>query len=706
MSFHSTVSALGGNSSSACLNTAARVIGNLAVDAGNVAILRELGVVKELNHIIASHTADSDSKQSTLRSLRILCADAECREELKNADNLLALSACLKSEDDALVQATLQVVAVLTQDSDSDTIQLLCNHGAMPHVVRLSQHNKAKVWKEAINVILRCCKNSDGRVALGSSGGMETLVRFLEKTHPEDFVFREVTCALCMCCRDVISRQRLRDCGGLEQLIGMLSKAEFASMHGNLLSALICYYFDENTLKYMVKRLGLLRALTYQLQEMTGKAVHPDSSEQQVEMTREMEEVSGGGQLNDDECGVRESTDTESTESVKSLQEDVTSTSEEDAPHAPPTQSESDLDSESYSCVGSLEQDEVVSLPSDVSSASTAELPLSAEEQFSESDSLQSNLGDTELGLDNPLDQPAVATPTSPPAKRPKLQLDFDSSTPMPTNFIDSLLSSPIPYQSPQTIAEASPLPTELATTQETQVILLLSRVSHLRDCLLSLSSQDVLKSIISYYFSLDYPNVHVFKVLTRVFMNPHCFQDCLLARVPSTIYSYLSLPESISGLEQQPLALLRANLGSSPSSPWSSRQASPLYYCYSPIHFSPSVVPNSSPAHHPSSPTQATAKQSFYGMSWELLERLSKIAESPYGQGVLAHMLLRGEQREKQASSLAIPILCRYYGMCLYSCNNGHNLTSTSLQVSPCLPQAYAEFQRTAAAHWLCNSC
>ncbi len=716
------------------------MIGNLALDEANISVLRELGMVRKLNHVLTSHTADSGCKQSALRSLRILCSDTECQEELKTSDGLLALSACLNSEDEAIVLSALQVVVVLTQNSDPDTIQFLCSHGAIPHIVQLSGHQRRKVQRESMSVILRCCKNSDGRVALGSAGGMETLVKFLENTDPAEAMFSEVTCALCTCCRDVISRQRLRDCGGLGHLIEMLSKAEFASMHGNLLSALICYYFDENTLKFMVKRLGLLRALTYQLQEMARKAALalPGSPGQQaermdsgegdggevkgeeeeegceVERTGSRKEAGGEGKESDEEEGSKEerldsreeegegklSKEEEGgeTESISSPITDsepharpegkvVPSSSKDVFPHGSPlrsvsTESEpSYLDSESHSYGGSKGQEDVDSLSTDVGSASPVDLPLSSQDLSSESEtpqtsfdsaqnSLESNLDDTALDEVIPcysITQLAISEDsiaTSPPAKRPKLQLDFGMSTPMPANFIDSLLSSPNPYQSPQTLTETSPVPTELATTLETQVVLLLSRVSHLRDCLTNLASQDVLQDITGFYFSQDYPNIHVFKVLTRVFMNPHCFQDCLLARVPSTIYRHLSLPDAICCPEQQPSSVLATTApGSSPSSAWSSRPATPLSIsCYSPTHFSPVVTPDASRTHGPTttSPSHVNAEHMFYSMSWELLERLSKVAESPYGQGVLAHMLLRGERKERQASCLAIPILCR----------------------------------------------
>ena len=197
-----------------------------------------------------------------------------------------------------------------------------------------------------------------------------------------------------------------------------------------------------------------------------------------------------------------------------------------------------------------------------------------------------------------------------------------------------------------------SPLTADFGMSVDSQVVLLLSRVSHLRDCLTSLAVPDVLLAILDYFASQKPPNSHVFKVLTRVVTNPHCFQDCLTSLVPSRIYEHLSLPADMPCTPTEPClgglvspldipSPLSSHL--LPPSPQHRQQSflSPLY-CGSPLLFSDSCLV-------------------FHSMCRELLERLAKVAESPYGQGVLAHMLLRGEMREKHASCLALPLLCRY---------------------------------------------
>ena len=240
------------------LSTSSRVLANLALDKSNIGAVLEKGVSTKLTRTLMGEGADEGCKQSILRAIRLFGSSSDYREELKSTDGVIPIIDCLKSDNKDVALAALRTLETLTLDSDPDFVQLFCSNGAIPYIVKYCTCSETNVVASAVTALLSCAKNSDGRVALGSAGGIEALVSHLSSCDPSSAVFQEVTRALCSCCRDVLSRQRLRDCGGLGKLIEMLSKIDTASLHGDVLSALICYYFDENTLKFMVKRLGLL----------------------------------------------------------------------------------------------------------------------------------------------------------------------------------------------------------------------------------------------------------------------------------------------------------------------------------------------------------------------------------------------------------------------------------------------------------------
>lgn len=632
------------------LNTSSRVLANLALDESSIDVLLGEGVLAELSRTLVGDCVDEGCKQSVLRAIRLFSSNSDCRDELKNNDGIVPIIDCLKSDAEEVALAALHVVEVLTLDGDTDFIQALCNNGAIPYIVKQCACLKPSVTGKAVTVLLNCAKNSDGRVALSSAGGIEALVGHLTSCDLPLAVFQKVIRMLCACCRDVLSRQRLRDCGGLGKLIEMLSKAETISLHGDILSALICYYFDENTLKFMVKRLGLLKVLTHHLQEMTGRLLNA-AGKDDCSLNQEEVGIEGEGEeeRNVEAAAIKKTSDVTNEASQKNSENAEGC----DSPCCSECTSESSCESDHN--MSSSDCSSLDSSPS-IDASSVRDGQASGDMAGAEAAILLSATVLAEAAND---DQTRASDfyATPPALKRPCLQLDIEASTPMPANFIDSLLSSPSPYQRQHKLE--SPLTADFGAPIESQVILLLSRVSHLRDCLTSLAVPDVLLTILKYFASSEPPNIHVFKVLMRIFTNPHCFQDLIISLVPSQIYEQLSLPAdmpSVSGiLDEQYLggSVSPLNIAShlpSPSEVALQRQHSQTYPVFSPLCYSmdsPVLFPNSS--------------QVFHGMCYELLERLSKVAESPYGQGVLAHLLLRGETSEKHASCLALPLLCRY---------------------------------------------
>lgn len=527
---------------------------------------------------------------------------------------------CLKQDVEEVSLSALQTLEVLMlQDTDPDALRPLCELQAIQCVVRLCNHQKTSVRKSAFQLLLSCTKISDGRVVLSSAGGVETLVAAMESMPKESSMFKAVVGGACVCCREVNSRQRLRDCGGLHKLIKMLSQEEHGDLYHTIMTALVCYYFDENTLKVMVRQLGLLGALRYHLELMTKKCSRTVGEERIIDQSGEsMADYEEEGELIDSEKMTADSLEYEMEDSdltdVQSDMRDICSTTRSSSPAS----------------VLSLASSEPASLQKSSSqqSSGTSSIDTTTKEKVEPGPSYphpQQEV-DTVVAAELSCLEDAVGTVGSTPSsssKRPKLQLDLDLSSPMPANFLDSLLSSPNPYQKETKAAESTFL-VERNAPLGSQIILMLSRISHLRDFLTYLSSPEMLPAIFNYFAAVKPPDNHVFKVLTRVFMNPHCFQDCISCLVPSKLYE-----------------LLRAT-DSTDSSPQLQDQVStsPLPYLSPPHIISPEC--------------------SFHSMCGSLLERLSRVAESPYGQGVLAHSLLRGGDREKHASCLSLPLLCR----------------------------------------------
>ena len=687
----SAVSVLAQTSSPATLCTVARLLANLALDTHSLPRLLEMGVVRELSHALFFQTAsDSACKLSVLRAVRLLSASVRCREELKASEGLAGVVDCLKSAEEEVAVSALHTVEALLVDRDPDVIQALAASTGLPHVVRLCSHSDSAVAGRAVEILVCCARASEGRVGFSSAGGVECLLQKLETQEHSSPPFPAIVTALCASCRDVLGRQHMRDSGGLERLIQMLSSSELTTLHGEILSALVCYYFDEMSLKLMVKKLGLLRALTWHLQQMTAS----------LALTREAGEGTEDSMSNeeDGEVGSMEEVDKKglegSVEGGQEVVEEMVLVTEKEGSPNPVTELSDDVEGAEYSSPSPLPSTSVSSMPSGLSLGTSLDRtsPLSwALSSGSREDTSSSNQGSYDsplcalrLHTPSPLSCSSPSCPTSPspsppeeaqpPAKRQRLSSDIEFARPMPANFLDSLLSSPSPYQTPSRQPEP-PLVPDLSPSLEVHVVQLLSRVSHLRDCLSHLASRDLLLALLACFLSSPAsPNTHIFKTLSRVFASPHCFQEAVSCLMPSKLYQQLYLTPASPPLSLEASPLLCDDLDISspahtmPSPPHSSLNSLSRRLS-SPSTPTPRTPAPRTPAPRTPAPrTPALRSSTGLGhMCQELLCRLSRVGESPYGQGVLAHLLLAGEERDKEASALAAPLLCRCGGLCTY---------------------------------------
>lgn len=554
--------------------TAARLLANLALDQAHIPALHECGVVRHLSQLLARGNVDVNCRKNVVRALRLLCGARECLEELKQSDGVPLLLECLKAENVDLALGALQAVEVVSGRGDQEVLQRLCNKETMQCVVRYCNHSKPRVKQRAMNVLLNSAHILDGRMALSSAAGVETMVAFMESSEKTSTIFHKVVRALCTCCRDVISRQRLRDCGGLERLITMLADPSHSSLHSHMMAALVYYYFDETTLKLMVTRMGLVRTLCYHLREITSSKLEQNA-------------------ISDDERPpLSPDTKEDSVEMMESEDHQLASS----APSSPPLSMEGQQSF--HSAPSTKEGDSQVCLPTCASQNSDQHQqvfsPTSADVSVRKRPSTEHH-------------SPSSNSPP-PPSKRPHLE-EEDSPNTTPTSFLDSLLSSPNPYQTTQGSSchpPVSPLVGDRHSTFEAQVIMMVSRMSHMRDCVVTLSYPDTVLTLLSFLVSVNPPNNHISKVLTRIFSNPHCFQNCITALVPSKLHQVI-------------------------------RQSDP-----------------------PPCVTVADPGTDLLRLCRGLIGHLAKIAESPYGQGVLAHLLLRGSEKERQSSCLSMPLLCR----------------------------------------------
>ena len=548
-------------SSPEVMSTVIRVVANLALDNAHIQILHGMGVVNKLSQLLSQPDVDLTCKKSITRALRILCLSQDCRDELKWSKGAEALVDALRSTNDDLASSAVQAIEVVSVDSD--ILRILSSEEPMQRIVGFCSHKKPKVRSGALGVALNAVKTLDSRMALTSAGGIEALVTLMDQhlaDNGNSATVRRIVGGLCICCRDVNSRQRLRDCGGLKKLMSMLADPSHSCLHSSIMSALVAFYFDEVTLKQMVTRMGLLRTLNYHLREMVkvvGNGVEGVARSESDSAGEELMEVSGlsSAEGKDGDLERRDSV------MMKDSSLDITSST-------PPKR---DL-GKRLQLDGSANNQEV-------------------------------------SGEDSVSDFPDTAAPPS--TKRSRLEASAVEANGMttPTTLLDSLLSSPSPFKASCSSPSQSESDLgEFQTRLEGQVVMMVSRISHLRDCIQTLSYPDTLEALMNYFAcQTASPNEYIFRVLNRILSNPHCFQNCITTLVPSRILGYLR-----------------------------------------------KLLPSSDAI------DSASGVRRFRSMCLDLLADIAKNADSPYGQGVLEHLILTGGEEDKFSSCLAASTLSR----------------------------------------------
>ena len=597
-------------------NCIARLIANVAKDPENVFALQESLVVPELAKGLAL-CDDVDCKLSIVRALCILAKYRNLRKAIHDYEGFSALLECLKSEDTKVSVAAIFAVEVFVVSKEPEFSTELCAVGGMVAIVKIMADQTMKSIKPALNIISICANKPECRGDVGTSGAVESLIQMSGDPQLSKFLPKIIT-ILCTLCNDVIGRQKMKDFGGLKILIAKLNDIEFLNLHTNILSAIRHYYFDEATLKFMVERLELHKTLVNCLNRDSNSHASDDKDD-----TCSSEEEVGTDSL----CGFTQS--------------------------SPSTMSRSSTPA-SLQDTDDISKDQLSSFPPDLSvvsyKAQACITTPSAEEEndlYDENEKLAVSLLSSDL--DN-----SLSSSSSSSRKRQPLYIDIISNTThTPPNFVDSILSSPKAYRSPLIHSPTN----NCNYSFSDQVSFLLSRISLISQCQESLASADTLTSILKYICSATPCNSYCLKIMNRVLKNPKCFEKAILAFIPSVIWKDMctvpwpskNTTESDCLETLQPIALETEDRSS----------CEPTLFAFY-LKRLVSLV-NSVSRSDPGCPAYMSGfANTLQYMGAELLSVLCKVAESPFGTGVLSSMLLRGGCREKEACVSAIPFVCQ----------------------------------------------
>ena len=510
------------------VNCASRLLGNVAADIGlaqNPLLASRISkaLVNRLSSIL-----QANSRQSLLRTVRHLVLIPICKAELLRLDVIPQVCHFLEADHEELTNATFQCLEAL-HVSDTEVIIQLARVSQLPLLVKGVTSTEPATTRTAINILLACGRLPECRANLGSSGAVRTLIQLLvEGERRESEVRRDILKVLCLCCHDVLCRRKMKIHNGMSVLVTELKSGEYGvndSIVRLILHGIMCYYFDDQTLRFMVVELDLAKVLGGRVKEL-------------VAAMRASKESGGGG-------GEGDSVDGNATCSL------VPPASQSTAVAA---------DSTDFSCSSSFQGSEPSSSRS-TSTQSSGSSSRSATPVDASCDVAVVPVADT-YSQQAP-GSPEWSVPTgifesmlediamSPPVPHPSRVQGVPCGSPegfvvTPPNIIDQLLTAPSPYSSPSPVVgsfqrpeTAAGSPSGASTPDAGHPLLaLVSRLSFLVDCLPSLAQEDLVIPLVDYLATAGHKdNSKCCATLTRIFRNNHCLSPCVVALVAPRVW-------------------------------------------------------------------------------------------------------------------------------------------------------------------------
>ncbi|KAM6452838.1 armadillo repeat-containing protein 5 [Liasis olivaceus] len=217
--------------------------------------------------------------------------------------------------------------------------------------------------------------------------------------------------------------------------------------------------------------------------------------------------------------------------------------------------------------------------------------------------------------------------PTSCWKRRAKLRSTFEQSTPLQGLRPAGEASSPwLSLALPLSFSPHEGDPDLHAP--EAPALLLLSRFSQAEDPSRSLVTPATLQGLLRYITGSPSPSSRCLRLLHRLTCNPACLEAFVRSYGPSLIRAWLILGVS-------------------------------------PEQAATAVTGEPEEEEASSLDTEKCDPRRFKELGETLLMNLCVQAESPFGVGVLTHMLLSGCESDQAASALALPLICRKDSLC-----------------------------------------
>ncbi|XP_060569546.1 uncharacterized protein LOC132727962 isoform X1 [Ruditapes philippinarum] len=249
-------------------NRACRCLSNMLLDPGSWELVCCSSVIEKIVKLLQD-TEKDEIKQTCIRALRLLGQTGPHVQKLVEKNVISVTSKLIDSDVDTLKSSALRCIHSLSvHGSTLQFARQVIASGKIPYLLSLVKESNI----EAFQIVTRLCEHHNFRAEFGNSGGITMFYEEFSSQEPFwEYLREDLLSVLCLCCKEAVNRVKLRDENVLRFFIQSLEDAKFRTLHARIISALVCFLYDETSFDVLLDN-GLVPLLinhlkTYIMQE-------------------------------------------------------------------------------------------------------------------------------------------------------------------------------------------------------------------------------------------------------------------------------------------------------------------------------------------------------------------------------------------------------------------------------------------------------
>lgn len=226
-------------------NRACRGLANIAMTSRGAKEIQRCRAVEHIVTFLTSVTS-CESQVTALRAVRILANTPECRDDLVTCKAPAAVVKFLQTE--GLQKSAVQALASLTQSCSLDCALQIKEADGFKILEGLLQASDSGVLESAFAALANLSVVGDVRPDLGAAQAISALVGQLNDYQLAKPSYGTLFSSLCRYSQESVNRVRIRESGGLPLLVQVLSDQSRKELWSCCVCAILQFRYDEPSL--------------------------------------------------------------------------------------------------------------------------------------------------------------------------------------------------------------------------------------------------------------------------------------------------------------------------------------------------------------------------------------------------------------------------------------------------------------------------